>query len=88
MDSRKPFRHTQFFVPDESGDKLVRIENTFEQDGKLFAFNNTHSDYLMKMSAVLADGMVLTFQLWGQSWLLMSWLDFMTRCAHSAAFHS
>ena len=86
IDSRHPFRLTQSFVTDASGDVLVRIENRLEQQGRSFAFNGT-SDvaYLGEMSAALRRGMVLTFQMWGGSWLLMSWLDYMTLCTGSCA---
>ena len=79
IDSRAPFSHTQSFVA--VGNTLVRIENRLEQRGRAFAFNATsNSAYLAKMSEALRQGMVLTFQLWGGSWLLMSWLDYMTLC--------
>ena len=74
IDSRRPFRHVQNFVA--ANGTLIRIENRLEQGGRVLAFNGTSdSAYLAKMSRVLTDGMVLTFQLWGASWLLMSWCD-------------
>eukprot|EP01043_Picozoa_sp_COSAG02_P053706 COSAG02_NODE_5970_length_3901_cov_12.420831_3_plen_353_part_00 len=80
IDTRRPFTHTQTFVVDTTGDVLLEIQNTVEQDGSKFTFNATGTrSYLAKMSAALNQGMVLTFQLWGKSWVLMSWLDG-TRC--------
>ena len=80
IDSRHPFRHVQTFV--RAGDRLVAIENRLEQGGRTFAFNGT-SDlaYLSDMSDALDRGMVLTFQVWGGPWLMMSWLDQMTQCS-------
>ena len=77
IDTRRPFRHEQSFVTDGAGTTLLRIENRLEQDGRVFAFNGTDNvAYLARMSAVMQSGMVLTFQLWGGNWFLMSWLDF------------
>merc|ERR1719305_1836633 len=82
IDSSRPFRHVQSFVA-ENG-TLVCIENTLEQGQRRWAFNSTSDrDYLRKMTRVLQDGMVLTFQLWGGGWLLMSWLDAPTFCTGS-----
>ena len=81
IDSRRPFTHIQRFVATPGGQVLVRIENELLQQGRRFAFNATSdASYLSTMSSALRDGMVLTFQLWGSSWLTMSWLDFMTLC--------
>jgi len=81
IDTRKPFRHEQSFVTDVTGKVLLRITNTMRQGSRVFVFNGTKDqEYLGKMSTALEHGMVLTFQLWGGSWLLMSWLDFMTGC--------
>ena len=80
IDSRKPFRHVQSFITDNN-DSLIRIENRLLQGTQVFAFNGTSDQaYLARMSEALREGMVLTFQLWGSSWLLMSWLDFMSGC--------
>lgn len=79
IDSRAPFRHVQNFHSNAS--RLLRIENRLEQHGRSFVFDATSDEkYLAKMSNALSKGMTLTFQLWGDSWLLMSWLDYMTFC--------
>ena len=88
IDTRRSFTHAQRFTTDSSGNVLVEIQNRVEQDGRSITFNATGSaEYLAKMSAVLKQGMVLTFQLWGQSWLLMSWLDG-ARCLGSCPVNS
>ena len=72
IDSRAPFRHTQTFMSE--GGRLVGIGNRLEQGGRIFDFNGTSDRaYLADMSDALAGGMVLTFQLWGGPWLMMSW---------------
>jgi len=79
IDSRLPFRHAQTFVADADGTRLIAIDNQLEQGGRTFTFSSGRSEqdraYLNRMSAVLREGMVLTFQLWGGPWELMWWLD-------------
>ena len=88
IDSRRPFIHEQRFLTDSSGKSLVEIENILIQNNRSYAFNATQNlEYLSKMSPVLGQGMVLTFQLWGESWLLMSWLDGL-RCLGSCPLTS
>ena len=82
IDSRRPFRHVQSFVADGAARRLVAIVNVLEQGGRTFAFNGTSdAAYLEAMSGPLDRGLVLTFQLWGGPWKLMSWLDEKTRCS-------
>lgn len=82
INTLKPFRQYQTFVADENDpSKLAQLKNRFEQEGRVFEFDTcNNADYLDAMSPVLKSGMVMAFQLWGDTWQKMWWLDDMTGC--------
>lgn len=83
IDTRKPYTHTTAFEKSEDG-KLTAIKNTLIQGSQNFTFDACSSDdYLEEMTDHLAADMAMIFQSWGNSWWLMSWLDFMTLCLGS-----
>ena len=53
---------------------LVEVRNEVTQEGRSFSFSAGSPSYLAQMSGALAS-VVLAFQLWGDGWPLMSWLD-------------
>ena len=75
IDSRKPFRHVQSFITDNN-DTLIRVENRLLQGTHVFAFNGTYGTYERSIEG--GDGAHIPAM--GSSWLLMSWLDFMSGC--------
>ena len=85
VDTRRPFTHTQKFR--SNGTHLVAVENIVSQGILSFSFGiDAGEEYLAKMTDAMKK-MVLTFQLWGDSWLLMSWLDGL-RCLGSCPHNS
>jgi len=83
IDTTKPFRQYQTYTVDPNdSSKLTGIENRFVQGSNEFSFSVCNSaDYLADMSPVLEKGMVMAFQLWGDTHAKMWWLDDMTGCS-------
>ena len=89
INTNYPFTHSQSFVTGEDG-TLATIVNRLEQEGRVFNFSTSSKDmaYNKQMTGAFKYGFVLTFQLWGGSWIEMSWLDFMTGCLGSCNYNS
>jgi len=80
IDTRKPFRIHQSYEANDEG-VLVRIFNTMKQDGRTFGYETcTDLDYLAKMMPAFKYELAMVFQLWGDTWENMDWLDKMTGC--------
>jgi len=80
IDTRKPFRIHQSYEANPEG-VLVRIFNSMTQDDRVFGYETcTDSEYLAKMTQAFTYKMVMVFQLWGDTWENMQWLDKMTGC--------
>lgn len=80
IDTRKPFRIHQSYEANQAG-VLVRIFNTMTQEGRSFGYETcTDLEYLAKMTQAFKYKMVMVFQLWGDTWENMQWLDKMTGC--------
>lgn len=80
IDTRKPFRVHQRFEANWKG-KLVRIVNRMVQDGNVFTWDScADAAYLEQMTVAFSNKMVMGFQLSGNSWKAMEWLDGMTGC--------
>jgi len=80
IDTRKPFRIHQRFEANRKG-KLVRIANRLVQEGSVFSWDACDDRaYLEQMTAAFAGPMTMVFQLWGDSWEKMKWLDQPTGC--------
>jgi len=82
INTMKPFRIFTTFVTDENdSSKLAAIRTKMTQEGRTFQFDTCDDpSYLADMSAVLKSGMVMAFQLWGDTWQKMWWLDEVTKC--------
>merc|ERR1712127_77513 len=82
IDTRKPFRIFQRYEVDSLGTKLVRISNRLEQGTGTFEWDSCDSpDYLEKLTPALGGNMTMVFQLWGDKYEKMSWLDDMVDCS-------
>lgn len=83
IDTTKPFRMYQSFEVDPNdSSKLTGLKNRFVQGSNEFSFSVCdQSDYMSEMSPVMESGMVMAFQLWGDTHDKMWWLDDMTGCA-------
>jgi len=80
IDTRKPFRIHQKYEASREG-KLIRIANRLVQDGRTFSWDAcTDPAYLETMTSALSNKMTMVFQLWGDSYENMSWLDKKTGC--------
>lgn len=80
IDTRKPFRIHQRFEGNWKG-QLVRIVNRFVQEGRMFGWETCrNSAYMSQMTKAIGGKMSMVFQLWGDSWEHMDWLDKITGC--------
>merc|ERR1711879_640012 len=86
-DTRKPFVVNQtFHAPNGS---LTKLENVLIQGNSTFEFDVcSNQDYLQRMTQSLTK-VKMVFQLWGDSFLKMSWLDIgacLGSCNHDSVF--
>jgi len=80
IDTRRPFRIQQSYEANKMG-HLVRIFNTMTQEGRTFGYETcTDLEYLARMTPAFSYKMAMVFQLWGDTWENMQWLDKMTGC--------
>lgn len=80
IDTRFPFRIHQRFEANGAG-KLIRIVNRLTQNGKVFTWDScTDPVYLEQMTAAFAGQMAMVFQVWGNTYEKMEFLDEMTGC--------
>jgi len=80
IDTRRPFRVVQRFEGDAEGEKLVSISNKLVQEDRVFEMAVCDPTYLQEMSSAFKGNMVMVFQLWGEGWEKMSWLDKSSGC--------
>jgi hypothetical protein len=80
IDTRRPFRVVQRFEGDISGEKLVRITNRLVQGDAVFDMSVCDPEYLQEMSGAFKGNMVMVFQVWGDGWEKMRWLDESSGC--------
>merc|ERR1712107_789799 len=82
IDSSKPFSLRQQFVPDSSFTKLASIRTRLIQGNNTFDFTVCHDDAKLEaMTAAFKSNMSMVFQLWGDTWQTMDWLDAATECS-------
>jgi len=80
IDTRKPFRIHQRYEANRKG-QLTRIANRLTQEGRVFTWDACMDPaYLEKMTPAFSNKMSMVFQLWGDTYENMSWLDKMTGC--------
>lgn len=81
IDTRKQFRLFQRYLVDPETNKLVRISNRLEQGSANFEWDSCSDPvYLEQMTAALSNNMTMVFQLWGDKYKKMEWLDDMVGC--------
>ncbi len=85
VDTRMPFTHTQTFR--SNGTALIAVENVVSQGNRSFSFETDAGVAYLAKTTIALKKVVLTMQLWGDSWLLMSWLDGL-RCTGSCPHNS
>merc|ERR1712242_560109 len=82
IDTRKPFRIIQSFEATADQTKLERIHNRIVQGESVFEWDScTHPDYLEQFTVAFKNNMSMVFQLWGDVWQTMDWLDKVTGCS-------
>jgi len=85
IDTRRPFKIRQSYQTNSDG-KLIRISNSIEQGDSKFKWDACHDPaYLEKMTDSFAGDMKMVFQLWGDKYETMTWLDEVTGCSGDCA---
>merc|ERR1712060_938594 len=88
IDTRKPFRIHQRYEANRKG-KLIRIANRLVQEGRVFGWEACDDrEYLAAMTGAFSGQMTMVFQLWGDSWEKMKWLDQTTGCEGACSANS
>jgi len=78
VNTQLPFRVATSFLTDGSG-QLSSIKTELSQGSQRVVLthnsNNCGSTYLPNLTAIMKQGMVITFSLWGDTGSTMSWMD-------------
>jgi hypothetical protein len=89
IDTRRPFRHHQRFVTDPTKKVLSAITNKLVQGNRSVEWSACpDAKYLAQMTPVMAGKMKMVFQLWGDTYKGMDWLDASTGCSGACDSHS
>lgn len=88
IDTRRPFRLHQRYEANRKG-KLIRIANRLVQEGNIFNWDScADPSYLEQMTHAFGNKMTMVFQLWGDEYNKMSWLDKVTGCSGACAVNA
>lgn len=81
IDTRSPFRMFQKFEVDPISGNLSRVTNRFVQGDSVWQWDVCHDKawYVALMTSALSK-VTMVFQLWGDTFQKMFWLDNMTGC--------
>jgi hypothetical protein len=81
IDTRKQFRIIQSFEASADQTTVARIHNKIVQGDAIFEWDScSKADYFQDMTAAFKANMTMVFQLWGDTWQTMDWLDKVTGC--------
>jgi len=81
IDTRKPFRTIQRYEADARGERLLKMTNRLVQGSQVVEVQVGSESYLQAMTGAFQGHMVMVFQLWGDTWDKMKWLDQTSGCA-------